>query len=145
MGSEPLRRDALRVLLRLDLIVRPSDSGRECGDNAARHFEVPSGAVAERLREPGSLTVPTLGSVVVEEGSGREEGRETGGVGGAVHAYIVTDPDAECNTLQRNFLYSRYRARGVQVRGTTIRPGRDQSHNIRQLCCRIVVKPPDPT
>ena len=112
MGAEPLRRDALRVLLRLHLIVRPRDTGRECGDNAARHFEVPSGAVAERLREPGSLTVPTLGSVVVEEGSGREEGRETGGVGGAVHACIVTDPDAECNPVQRNFLYSRYRARG---------------------------------
>ena len=100
MGAQSLRRDALRVLVRLRLIVRPSHAGRERGDNAARDFHVPSGRGAQRISERASLIVPPLGGAQVEQRSLREERDEvadgsgvdgvvTGVGGGAVHACIV--------------------------------------------------------
>ena len=93
MGAQTLRHDALRVLVRLRLVVRPSDAGRERGDNAARNFHAPLGAdEAQTASEVSGLGVPRIGSSSIEEGSGCEEGTETvGNGGGGDHALIVTD------------------------------------------------------
>ena len=100
VGPQTLRRDALRVLRRLRLIVRPRDTGRECRHDASRRFEAPPGGGAEGFSERARLIVPTLGSAQVEERSLREQRDEgvdgsgaDGGVagGGGVHARIVPD------------------------------------------------------
>ena len=93
MGAQSLRHDALRVLVRLRLIVRPSDAGRECGDNGRSDFHAPLGAHdAEAGSELVGLGVPTLGGVDIEQRGGCEEGAETGGVGGGGdHGSIVPD------------------------------------------------------
>ena len=102
MGAEALRRDALRVLVRLRLIVRPCHTGRERGDNGRGHFHAPLGAQdAQRLREVSGLNVPLLRGSVVEEGSRCEvadEGFDSAGADGFVtigasgaHGSIVPD------------------------------------------------------
>ena len=96
--AQTLRRDALRVLRRLRLIVRPRHTGREGRHDASRRFEAPSGGRAEGFSERARLIVPTLGSAQVEQRSLREQRDEgvdgsgaDGGVagGGGVHACIV--------------------------------------------------------
>ncbi len=87
------RSNALRVLERLSLVVSPSDAGAERGHNAARHFHVPLGTNhAEGSRERVSLSVPCVSSLIIETGSGCEEGEQTIRDGArSGHAYIVTD------------------------------------------------------
>lgn len=113
MGAQTLRGDPLRVLRRLRLIVRPSDAGRERGDNASRHFHVPSGGRTQRVSERLRLIVPPLGSVEVEERSLREErdegfggsgadGEVTVG-GGAVHARIIPDWGVRISKWRREY------------------------------------------
>ena len=99
MGPQALRRDALRVLGGLGLIVRPRHTGGECRHDASRSFEAPSGGRAERFSERTRLIVPTLGSAQVEQRSLREQrdegfdgsGADGGVAGGGVHARIVPD------------------------------------------------------
>ena len=70
VGAESLRRDALRVLVSLRLIVRPRHTGRERGDNGRGNFRAPLRTQdAQRLREVSGLNVPLLRGGVVEEGS----------------------------------------------------------------------------
>jgi len=100
VGAQTLRRDALRVLGGLRLVVLPSDAGRERGDNGRGHFHAPLRAQdAERFREVSGLGVPLLRGGVVEEGSRCEvadegfdgvgaDGFVTVGAGGA-HGSIV--------------------------------------------------------
>ncbi len=110
VGTQSLRRDTLRVLVRLTLIVRPRDAGRERGDNAARNFHAPIGAnEAQTTGEVSGFNVPRIGGRMIEEGSGGEEGTETvrnggGGGGGAVHAYIVPCHAVHVNRWRRNII-----------------------------------------
>ena len=113
MGAKTLRGDPLRVLRRLRLIVRPSDAGRERGDNGRGDFHVPSGHRAQRVSEALRLGVPTLGSVEVEERSlGEKPDERFGGAvadgevtvgGGAVHARIVPDAARPVNPQRREY------------------------------------------
>jgi len=101
VGAQALGHDALRVLVRLGLIVCPRDAGRERGHHASGHFHVPSRGGRQRLRELARLGVPTLGGAQIVERGLREEadeGFDGAGAncfvalgGGAVHAYIVPD------------------------------------------------------
>jgi len=99
VGAEAPRRDALRVLDGLRLIVRPSDAGRERGDNGRGDLQRPLGTLdAQRIGKLPRIIVPCHCSVQVEERSGGEEADETlGGLGsdggvagsGGGHASIV--------------------------------------------------------
>ena len=100
MGTQALRRDALRVLVRLRLIVRPSHAGRERGDNASRDFHIPLRTNRrEGFSERVSLAVPTLGGVeIVQRGVAQQADERLGGAGadgfvtlgaGGAHACIV--------------------------------------------------------
>jgi len=113
MGAQTLGRDALRVLERLRLIVRPSDAGRERGDNASRDFHAPLGADdGKRLRELISLAVPHTRSLQIGHGSaGKERDERLGGTGadglvtvggGAVHARMIPCRPAHVNPQHRN-------------------------------------------
>ena len=115
VGAQTLRRDALRVLGRLRLIVRPRHTGRERGHNGRGDFHAPLGAQdAERLREVSGLGVPLLRGGVVEEGSRCEvadegfdgvgaDGFVTVGASGA-HAYIVPCHAGHVNGWGRNII-----------------------------------------
>ena len=105
MGAQALRRDALRVLVRFRLIVRPSNAGAERGHYAASDFHAPPGGQAKRVRESPGLGVPRIGGSGVEEGSGCEEGTETvGNGGGGDHGSIVTDRVRKVNGRERNII-----------------------------------------
>jgi len=82
MGTQALRRDTLRVLEGLGLIVAPSNTGRECRHDASGDFQRPRRVRTQRLREGPSLGVPSLGSVQVEDGDGGEQGAEVVRSGG---------------------------------------------------------------
>ncbi len=99
VGVKTLRRDALRVLRGLRLVMGPSDAGRERGDNGRSDLQRPLGALnAQRFGKLPSVIVPAHGGVQVKERSGSEEADEArGGLGsdggvtgsGGGHARIV--------------------------------------------------------
>ena len=79
MRAQPLRRDALRVLQGLGLIVRPSDAGRERGDHGRGDLHGPFGANArQRISERTGLGVPRTGSSVVGFGGSAQRSDEVG-------------------------------------------------------------------
>ncbi len=99
VGVKTLRRDALRVLGGLSLVMGPSDAGRERGDDGRSDLQRPFGALnTQRLGKLPRIIVPAHGCVQVKERSGGEERDEAlGGLGsdggvagsGGGHARIV--------------------------------------------------------
>ena len=147
VGAQTLRRDALRILERLGLIVAPSNAGRECGHDASGHLKVPSGDGTERVSERLGLVVPRFSSVQVEEGSGGEERTELVGVG-VVHGRIVTEGRGVCVGRGRNIseiILPGVRGRVSRGLATTIR-GRPRAGEIRPgRRPGLIVAPPQTT
>ncbi len=114
VGVKTLRRDALRVLGGLSLVMGPSDAGRERGDNGRSDLQRPLGTLdAQRLGKLPRIIVPCHCSVQVEERSGGEEADETlGGLGsdggvagsGGGHASIVLGARFAWVGVGRNYI-----------------------------------------
>ena len=111
VGAQPLRRDALRVLQRLRLIVRPSDAGRECGDNGRGDLHRPLGADArERVSERVGVVVPRVGGEQVGLGGAGQQADEVGEregpdgfvAGGGGHERSIRDGQADGGPRRRN-------------------------------------------
>ena len=103
MGSKATRADALRVLQCLHFVMRPSDAGRERGDDGRSDLQRPIGADdLQRLREGTRIGVPrTGGSEIGVGGRAQErdevserEGSDGFVAGGGVHGRIVRERGA---------------------------------------------------